>query len=244
MDDTAPFEASNARGEPAPSATPRGPRRVPGRLLVLVVVFGVALSATLAYLGSTATGDGVDTETMVAAAHTDLDEATAELAAAEQALTESKEALEAMTAERTRLEAQVANLDNQAAAGGRCLTEQSSLIADLSRIADLDTDNFNRTTEGSAWATAFETADRSVTRALDRYYDAYSEAFFNRDAKARQYASQAAEAVERLEAQRAIMATEQKTIDATALEVQTALDAAQARLGAAQQVCGEVGSAD
>jgi hypothetical protein len=140
--------------------------------------------------------------------------------------------------------AAVEGLDGQAAAGGRCLTEQSSLIADLSRIADLDTDNFNRTTEGSAWATAFETADRSVTTALDRYYEAYSEAFVNRDAKARQYATQAAAAVERLVAQRAIMATEQKAIDATALEVQAALDAAQARLVAAERVCGEVGHVD
>jgi hypothetical protein len=40
------------------------------------------------------------------------------------------------------------------------------------------------------------------------------------------------------------MATEQKTIDATALEVQAALDEAQARLVAAEQVCGEVGHAE
>jgi hypothetical protein len=244
VDDTTPFEAPTAQGEPAPVATPRGPRRVPGRLLALVVVFGVALSGTLVFLASTAAGDTTDADNLVAAANADLDHATAELAAAEQKLTESKAALEAMTAERTRLVAEVDGLDGQAAAGGRCLTEQSSLIADLSRIADLDTDNFNRTTEGSAWAKAFETADRSVTLVLDRYYDAYSEAYFNRDAKARQYATQAATAVERLEAQRAIMATEQKTIDATALEVQAALDEAQARLVAAEQVCGEVGHAE
>lgn len=237
VDDTAPFEAP----PPPPS---RGPRRVPGRLLALVVVFGLALAGTLAYLGYTARTDAAETDVRIGAARTELDDATADLAAAERKLAETKRTLEVTAAERARLADEVEGLDGQAAAGGRCLTEQSALIAELTRIADMDTDNFNRTTEGSAWATAFATADRSVTTALDRYYDAYSEAFFNRDSKARQYASQAAAAVERLREQRRIMATEQQVIDATALEVQAALDAAEARLVAAERLCGETGNVD
>jgi chromosome segregation ATPase len=174
-----------------------------------------SLTATTAKLGST-TGT-------LATTTTTLGDTTVTLAAA--------------TKEREDLETKVTELSAQVKTQTDCAARQSTAIGELSRLSNLQTDNFNRTAEKSKWEKADNAREKAITDALDGYYRAYSRAFQGSRSAARVEADKGAKAMTRINAEEKKMAAEQKIVDAAAGDIEKALDALEAQLVELESTC-------
>jgi hypothetical protein len=65
---------------------------------------------------------------------------------------------------------QVTDLSGQVATQTECVRLQRAALAELVRISELQTENFNRTTVGSAFDTAEKRRADGITVALDEFY--------------------------------------------------------------------------
>jgi chromosome segregation ATPase len=104
-----------------------------------------------------------------------LDTATADVAAARQAIKDDK-------AKITVLKFQI---DRKAA----CIKAQSTNLAEIRRILALERENLARTMTGSAWAKAFAAEQKAINAAIDYLYRAYTSAAAGKLSTANSYIS-------------------------------------------------------
>ena len=97
---------------------------------------------------------------------------------------------------------------------------QTSALEELGVISELQTDNFNRTTEGSTWAKAEDKRNKAVGDALNAYYQAYSKAFDRNLSSARAWAAKGKEAVAVVAVQAKQQVAEFDLIDRSAAEIE------------------------
>jgi len=219
---------------------PAGPRRVKGSIAAIVVVIGAIAIGAVAYLGYSKNQDLAATRTTLAttqddlgSTNTTLDDTTAKVAAAKQDLAAAKK-------QQTDLDGQVTDLSGQVATQTECVRLQRAALAELVRISELQTENFNRTTIGSAFDTAEKRRADGITVALDEFYKAYSTAFQGSTGAAKGHADKGKEAQAKIaDAQQRLLA-ELKLIDSKAGEIQTAIDNLEAQLTTTQATCEEV----
>src|SRR4029079_4595350 len=120
------------------------------------------------------------------------------------------------TAEQTDLDAQVAELAAQVATQTECVTLQKDALVKLVLISELQTTNFNRTTEGSAWDTAEKKRSDGITTALDEFYKAYSAAFQGSTGTAKGHADKGKAAQAKIAEAEAQLVAELKLVDTKA----------------------------
>ena len=116
-------------------------------------------------------------------------------------------------------------------------SSRTAALEELSRISDLQTDNFNRTTEGSTWEKAEVKRNKAVSDALDAYYQAYSKAFDRNLSSARAWAAKGKEAVGVIAVQAKQQLAEFALIDRSAAEIETAIDALEQQLKTTEITC-------
>jgi len=220
-----------------PDPDPSGPRRI-GRAPALIagVVALVAIAATAA-LGYSLDQDLGAARNSLATTTATLGSTTGTLATTTTTLDETTVTLAAASKEREGLEREVTELSAQVKTQTDCAARQSTAIGELSRLSNLQTDNFNRTAEKSKWDKADNAREKAITAALDAYYRAYSRAFDGSRSAARVEADKGAKAVARINAEERRMAAEQKLVDAAAGDIEKALDALEAQLVALESTC-------
>jgi hypothetical protein len=222
------------------AAEPVGPRRVNGRVSVVAAIvaalaiggvgaFGYSTSQNLAASRSTL----ATTEADLAAKKTTLETTTTALSARTTALSGAK-------ADHTGLDGTIAGLSTQVAGQTKCVTLQAAGLAELSRIEQLQTENFNRTTKGTAWSKADAARGKAISAALDDYYQAYSKAFQGSTSVARTWASKGKAAEATIAAEEKKQAAEIKVVDQNAAEILDALNALEQQLAATEAACAEV----
>lgn len=236
-----PFGPETADAPTQPSEIDRPRRRRVRRAPALIA--GIVALATIAATG--ALGYSLDQD--LAAARAGLTTTTATLgtttttlATTTTTLGDTTVALAAATKEREGLEATVTELSAQVKTQTDCAARQSTAIGELSRLSNLQTDNFNRTAEKSKWEKADNAREKAISDALGAYYRAYSRAFDGSRSAARVEADKGAKAVARINAEEKKMAVEQKIVDAAADDIEKALDALEAQLVALESTCQEV----
>lgn len=217
-----------------------GPRRIGRAAVAVVAAVGLlAIGATIAWGAllnqdlAAARATLATTESSLATTSTTLEATTGDLAAASASLATT-------TAEREALDAKVEGLAAQVAGQTACVARQTAALAELARISDLQTANFNRTAENSTWARAEAKRDRAIDDALDAYYQAYSRAFQGSTAAARASAANGKAAEAAIASQETQQAAELALIDRSAAEISGALDALEQELAATETTCREV----
>jgi chromosome segregation ATPase len=223
----------------APPAAP-GPRRLNGRAAILLAVLGVLAIGGVSAFGYSLTQDLTATRATLASTETDLGATKSTLGDTSASLDKTTATLTAAASQRTDLEAQVRTLSAQVADQSACLVLQRSALADLSRIEDLQTDNFNKTTEGTTWAKADLARQKAVTAALDDYYQAYSKAFDRALSAARSWAAKGKDAEATIDAQAKKQAAEIVIVDQSAKEIAAAIDALEVALTTTETACEKV----
>ncbi|HET9520279.1 MAG TPA: hypothetical protein VFO73_04450 [Candidatus Limnocylindrales bacterium] len=219
---------------------PVGPRRVGGRASLVAGLIGVLAIGGAGAFGYSLNQDLNTTRTTLETTRTDLAAVTADLGTASGSLGSTTTALEAARTDHAALDAKIADLSTEVADQTACVKLQTDALAELGRIERLQTDNFNRTTEGTAWAKADIARGKAIDAALDDYYQAYSKAFSGATATARSWAAKGKDAEAKMAAQEKIQAAEQKVVDANAATIAAALDALEQRLSSAESACAEV----
>ena len=216
---------------------PPGPRRVSGRVGAVVAVLGIVAIGAVAYLGYTMNQDLnttraslASTEGDLGATRTTLDGTTANLATTAKQLADA-------SAERADLDEQIKGLSAQVATQTECVTLQKAALAELIRISDLQTTNFNRTAQGSAWDTAEKRRADGITVALDEFYKAYSAAFQGSSGTAKAHSDKGKEAQAKIADAETRLVAELKLIDSRAAEIQAAIDALEKKLTETESTC-------
>lgn len=215
---------------------PRG-RRVGGRLSALLAVLAI-----LAIGGAGALGYSLNQD--LAAARATLAATEGDLATTKTTLTDTTGTLDATTAtlaaakaDRSELDAEVVDLAGQVASQAECVILQESALKELGVISDLQTDNFNRTTEGSTWAKAEEKRNKAVSDALAAYYQAYKKAFDRNLSSARAWAAKGKAAVAVLAVQAKQQAAEFDLIDRSAATIEVAINKLERQLKKTESTC-------
>jgi chromosome segregation ATPase len=224
---------------PIPPEVPdaSGPRRVRrAPVLIAGVVALVAIAATAA-LGYSLDQDLAVARNRLTTTTATLDTTTGTLATTTTTLGDTTVTLAAATKEREGLDTKVIELSAQVKTQTDCAARQSTAIGELSRLSNLQTDNFNRTASKSKWEKADNAREKAITAALDAYYRAYSRAFEGSRSAARVEADKGATAMARINAEEKKMAAEQKIVDAAAADIEKALDALEAQLVALESTC-------
>lgn len=219
---------------------PIGPRRVGGRASLVAGLIAVLAIGAVAAFGYSLSQDLDATRATLDATRTDVAAAAADLDTASGSLGSTTTALESARTDHAALDAKIADLSSEVADQTACVKLQTDALAELSRIERLQTDNFNRTTEGTAWAKADIARGKAIDAALDDYYQAYSKAFSGATSTARSWAAKGKDAEARMAAQEKIQAAEQKAVDENAATIAAALDALEQRLSSAESACAEV----
>jgi len=233
-----PIEPETGRAPTlAPDTDLSGRRRVRrAPALVVGVAALVAIAATVA-LGYSMDQDLAAARNSLTATTAKLGSTTGTLATTTTTLGDTTVTLAAASKEREGLETKVTELSTQVKTQIDCAARQSTAIGELSRLSNLQTDNFNRTAEKSKWEKADNAREKAISDALDAYYRAYSRAFDGSRSAARVEADKGAKAVARINAEEKKMATEQKIVDAAADDIEKALDALEAQLVALESTC-------
>ena len=213
---------------------PRRVRRTPA--LVAGVVALVAIAATAA-LGYSLDQDLAAARNRLTTTTAKLGSTTGTLATTTTTLGDATATLALASKEREGLETEVTELSAQVKTQMDCAARQSAAIGELSRLSNLQTDNFNRTAEKSNWDKTDDAREKAITNALDAYYRAYSRAFDGSRSAARVEADKGAKAVARINAEERKMAAEQKIVDAAAGDIEKALDTLEAQLVALGSTC-------
>jgi cell division protein FtsB len=216
---------------------PRGRRRVGGRLSAVIAVLAI-----LAIGGAGALGYSLNQD--LTAARANLATTEGDLGTTKTTLTDTTGTLDATTttlaatkAERSKLDAEVVDLAAQVASQAECVILQKAALKELGVISDLQTDNFNRTTEGSTWAKAEDKRNKAVSDALDAYYQAYSKAFDRNLSSARAWAAKGKEAVAVLAVQAKQQAAEFDLIDRSAATIEIAINKLEEQLKKTETTC-------
>jgi cell division protein FtsB len=216
---------------------PRGRRRVGGRLSAVLAVLAI-----LAIGGAGALGYSLNQDLMAARAA--LAATEGDLATTKTTLTDTTGTLDATTAtlaaakaDRSKLDAEVVDLAAQVASQAECVILQESALRELGVISDLQTDNFNRTTEGSTWAKAEEKRNKAVSDALAAYYQAYKKAFDRNLSSARAWAAKGKEAVAVIAVQAKQQAAEFDLIDRSAATIEAAINKLERQLKKTESTC-------
>ncbi len=219
---------------------PAGPRRVKGPAAALVAVIGAVAIGAVTYVGYSLNQDLSSTRTTLATTQGDLgstrttiDETTAKVAT-------TKSDLAAATKQQADLDAQVTDLSAQVATQTECVVLQRAALAELVRISELQTQNFNRTAVGSAWDTAEKRRADGITVALDEFYKAYSAAFQGSTGTAKGHADKGKDAQAKIADAEQRLVAELKLVDSKAGEIQTAIDALEAKLKTTEATCAGV----
>jgi chromosome segregation ATPase len=216
---------------------PDGPRRVGGRAAALVVVVAIALIGGVAYLGYTLNQDLGSTRSTLSSTEVDLDSTNATLDETSASLASTSEKLADATAERTDLDAQITDLSGQVAIQTECVTLQKAALLELVRISLLQTENFNRTTEGSSWDKAEKKRAANITTALDEFYKAYSAAFQGSSGTAKAHSDKGKTAQAKIAEAEAQLVAELNVVDSKAAEIQAAIDALEKQLTTTEATC-------
>jgi hypothetical protein len=216
---------------------PPGPRRVSGRVGALVAVVGIAAIAAVAFLGYSMNQDLNTTRTNLASTEGDLGSTRTTLDDTSATLATTTKELADASAERADLDEQIKGLSAQVATQTECVTLQKAALAELIRISDLQTENFNRTAQGSSWDTAEKRRAAGITVALDEFYKAYSAAFQGSSGTAKAHSDKGKEAQAKIADAESRLNTELKFIDGKAAEIQAAIDALETKLTETEANC-------
>jgi chromosome segregation ATPase len=190
--------------------------------------------------GYSLTQDLTATRATLASTETDLGATKSTLGDTSASLDKTTATLTAAASQRADLDAQVRTLSAQVADQSECLVLQRAALAELSRIEDLQTDNFNRTTIGTTWAKADLAREKAVTAALDDYYQAYSKAFDGALSAARTWAAKGKDAEATIDAQIKKQAAEIAIVDQSAKEIEAAINALEVALTTTETACEKV----
>ena len=254
MDELTPDADGTAQGPPAvpteavepppvkiaAAPEPPGPRRVGRGLSAVIVVIGLVAIGGIGVLGYSLSQDLAATRSSLATTESDLGSTKATLETTTADLGTTETSLAAAKAEHADLDGQIAELAAEVAQQTKCVTLQTDALAELGRISELQTANFNRTTEDSTWAKAETKRVTATGNALDAYYQAYSRSFDGARASARDWASKGAAAEAVIASQAKQQAAEFALIDAKAAEIETAINALADDLDEAESSCAEV----
>ena len=216
-------------------------RRQVGRVATaLIALVGVAVVAGVGFFGYSLNESLAATRATLAETEGELGTTKATLESTEGDLASTSGELTTTQAERSDLDAQVADLSAQVASQAECVTLQNDALDELGRISQLQTDNNNRTSEGSTWDRAEKKRAAAVSDALEGYYQAYSKSFDGNSSSAKAWAAKGKEAVGIIAVQAKQQLAEFGLIDSKAAEILAAIDALEAKLTDLESTCKEV----
>jgi hypothetical protein len=219
---------------------PGGPRRVGGRVAGVIGVFAILAIGAVVYFGYSLNQDLGSTRSNLATTQGDLDSAKGTLEDTAGALATTKDQLADKAAEKETLDGEIKELSAQVATQTKCVRLQEDALADLITISDLQTANFNRTAENSAWATAEDKRGENITAALDQFYEAYKSAFQGATGTAKTHADRGKAAQANIAEAETQQAAELKLVDDKAAEIQAKIDGLEALLVEIETTCEEV----
>ena len=217
-----------------------GARRVSGRLSVVVGIATVIAIGAAGAMGFSLTQDLGSTRATLAAAETQLTGTTSTLETTSGSLADRTTTLATAKQDQIGLDATIAELGTQVEDQTNCLSLQTAALAELGRIEQLQTENFNRTAEKSTFAKAEAARAKAISAALDDYYQAYSKAFQGATSIARTWAAKGKDAEATIAAEEKKQKAELKTVDAKAAEIEAALDSLESQLATTEAACAEV----
>ena len=239
-DATAPVATEPVEAPPVQLATsdrPPGPRRVSSRVAAVIGIVGVLAIAGVAYAGYSVNQDLTTTRSTLASTETDLGLTRTSLDGATAKLATTTKDLEAATAERGDLDAQIKELSAQVATQTQCVTLQRGALEELVRISDQQTENFNRTAQGSAWDTADKKRADNIDAALKQFYAAYSAAFQGSKGTAKDHADRGKAAQSNIAEAEAQLDAEVALVNTKAGEISVLIDALEKQLTTTQATC-------
>ena len=218
---------------------PAGPRRVGGRKAAIVAIVGVVAIGAVAYVGYNLNQDLSSTRASLASTQDDLGSTQSTLDDKTTKLATTKKDLEAANAQKADLDSQVTDLSAQVATQTQCVTLQRAALAELVVISELQTQNYNRTTIGSAWDTAEKRRGDGVTTALDEFYKAYSAAFQGSKGTAKTHADLGKAAQAKIADAEQRLLNELKLIDTKNTEIETAINNLETQIKTTESTCEE-----
>jgi len=240
LEPAAPVETEAVEAEPVTLATadrPPGPRRVATRVAAVIGILAVLGIGAVAYAGYSTNQDLQATRTTLATTETDLGSTHTELDETTTTLATTEAELAAKTTEREELDGTIEELSGQVATQTECVRLQEEALAELVRISDLQTANFNRTAENSAWATAEAKRGENIDAALDAFYEAYKSAFQGATGTAKGHSDRGKSAQSNIKEAEAQEVAELNLVDSKAAEILAAIDALDQHLVETQSVC-------
>lgn len=244
LEPDSPIAAATEPVDPPPvqlaTAEPPGRRRVSGRVSVVAALIGVLAIAGVGAFGYSLTQDLAATRSTLSTTEGDLAARTKTLDATTGTLGERTTALTAAKGSHADLDSKIEELSTEVAGQTKCVQLQTAALAELGRIEQLQTENFNRTTEKSAWAKAEAARGKAISAALDDYYQAYSKAFQGATSVAKTWAAKGRTAEATMTSEEKKQAAEIKIVDQKADEIAAALDALEKQLTEADAACAEV----
>jgi hypothetical protein len=251
--DAAPFAAAvetdtavETEAVEPPPVTLYVPEERPGRRQVgrvataLIAVVGIAVVAGVGFFGYSLNESLAATRGTLAETESELGTTKATLESTEGDLATTTGELTTAQSERADLDAQVADLSAQVANQAECVTLQTDALDELGRISQLQTDNNNRTSEGSTWDRAEKKRTAAISAALEAYYQAYSKSFDGNSSSAKAWAAKGKEALGIIAVQAKQQLAEFGLIDSKAAEILAAIDALEAKLTELESTCKEV----
>lgn len=216
-----PLIAATPEVEPAPIRTGRLSEPSQRRwLLPATVGLAVALMAMSAFAFLRA--QDLD------ATQSDLQSTKVDLSSTNATLASEQAAHQAASDEATQFKNQASDLLGQLAGRNACIAGLRADAAELSRIADLQRTNFNRSAKGSVFAKDQADVIGQAAIAADDYYKAYAAAYIGKYSTANSWVTQGNAAVTKEQA-----AVKKYNADVTAIDAQTSeIDSAFTALGA------------
>jgi hypothetical protein len=212
-------------------------RRVGGRVLAVLAVLAILAIGGAGALGYSLNQDLMAARATLAATEGDLGTTKTTLTDTTGTLDATTATLAAAKADRSKLDAKVVDLAAQVASQAECVILQESALKELGVISDLQSDNFNRTTEGSTWAKAEVKRNKAVSDALAAYYQAYKKAFDRNLSSARAWAAKGKAAVAIVAVQAKQQAAEFDLIDRSAATIEVAINKLERQLKKTESTC-------
>jgi uncharacterized coiled-coil protein SlyX len=242
LEPSPPVQTETVDVPPVTAATverPEGPRRVGTKWAALVGVIALLGIGTVVVLGYSMNQDLATTRTTLATTATDLGSTRTTLEDTTATLASRKTELDDKTAEKEQLVEEVRGLAAQVATQTECVQQQQAALAELIRLSDLQTENFNRTAEGSAWDTAEKKRGDNITAALDAFYAAYSQAFDGNKSGAKAQSDRGNNAQSNIAEAEAQLDAEVGLVNTKATEISALLDDLEQQLTQIETHCQE-----
>jgi hypothetical protein len=217
---------------------PQGRRRVGGRVAAVVAVVGVLVIAGVAYAGYSLNQDLATTRTTLGTTEDDLGSTQSTLEETSSTLATTRTQLAERTDARETLDAEITELAAQVASQAECVRLQEAALTELMRLSDLQTESFNRTAEGSAWATADKKRADNIEAALDAFYAAYSQAFEGNKGSAKTQADRGNRAQSNIAEADAELTSQVNTVNTKAGEISVMIDELEQQLVTIESTCG------